>query len=117
MPTNKNAYYRIKILDRLLSESVVRRYTTGDLTDKCNDELKEIGQSTVTRRCIEEDIQLLKKILEKSKEFDREKRKYYAIPIKQTAFLTKRYPHLSEKFYKQFRRLLEKWMVLKTLNY
>jgi predicted DNA-binding transcriptional regulator YafY len=61
MPINKNAYYRIKILDRLLSESVVRRYTTGDLTDKCNDELKEIGQSTVTRRCIEEDIQFIEK--------------------------------------------------------
>ncbi len=61
MPTNKNAYYRIKILDRLLSESVVRRYTMDDLTDKCNDELKETGQSTVTRRCIEEDIQFIEK--------------------------------------------------------
>jgi predicted DNA-binding transcriptional regulator YafY len=61
MPTNKNAYFRIKILDRLLSESVIRRYTMDDLTNKCNDQLKEGGQSTVTRRCIEEDIEFIEK--------------------------------------------------------
>ena len=59
MPTNKNAYFRIKILDRLLSESVFRRYTMDDFTNKCNDKLKEDGQSTVTRRCIEEDIEFI----------------------------------------------------------
>jgi predicted DNA-binding transcriptional regulator YafY len=56
MPTNKNAFFRIKILDRLLSESTIRRYTMDDLTKMCNNELKEDGQSTVTRRCIEDDI-------------------------------------------------------------
>ena len=61
MPTNKNAYFRIKILDRLLSESVIHRYTMDDLTKKCNDELKEDGQSQVTRRCIEKDIEFIEK--------------------------------------------------------
>lgn len=61
MPTNKNAYFRIKILDSLLSESVIHRYTMDDLTKKCNDELKEDGQSQVTRRCIEKDIEFIGK--------------------------------------------------------
>lgn len=61
MPTNKNAFFRIKILDRLLSESVIRRYTMDDLTNKCNDELKEDGQRTVTRRCIEDDVEFIEK--------------------------------------------------------
>lgn len=59
MPTNKNALLRIKILDKLLSESALRRYTMNDLEDKCNKELKEDGQSTVTRRCIEKDIKFI----------------------------------------------------------
>ena len=75
MPTNKNAYFRIKILDRLLSESVIRRYTMDDLTDKCNDELKEDGQSTVTRRCIEEDMQFIEKNFGKIKRIQSGKKK------------------------------------------
>lgn len=59
MPTNKNALLRIKILDKLLSESALRRYTMNDLEDKCNKELKEDGQSTVTRRCIEKDVKFI----------------------------------------------------------
>lgn len=61
MPTNKNAFFRLIILDRLLSESVIHRYTMDDLTKKCNDELKEDGQSQVTRRCIEKDIEFIEK--------------------------------------------------------
>lgn len=59
MPTNKNALLRIKILDKLLSEIVLRKYTTNDLKNKCNKELKEDGQSTVTHRCIEKDIKFI----------------------------------------------------------
>ena len=75
MPTNKNAFFRIKILDRLLSESVVRRYSMDDLTEKCNNELKEDGQSSVTRRCIEEDVAFIEKKFGKIKRIQSGKKK------------------------------------------
>ena len=56
MPTNKNAFLRIKILDGLLSESVVRRYTMNDLTRLCNEQLEVSGERHVGRRCLEKDI-------------------------------------------------------------
>lgn len=59
MPTNKNAFSRMKILDRLLSESIDRHYTMNDLTRICNDELKESGEESVGRRCIEKDIKFI----------------------------------------------------------
>lgn len=59
MPTNKNALSRIRILDRLLSESVGRRYTMNDLTRLCNEGLKEDGKEMVGRRCIEKDIEFI----------------------------------------------------------
>lgn len=59
MPTNKNAFLRIKILDGLLSESVVRRYTMNDLTRLCNEQLERSGERHVGRRCLEKDIEFI----------------------------------------------------------
>ena len=59
MPTNKNAFLRIKVLDGLLSESVVRRYTMNDLTRLCNEQLERSGERQVGRRCLEKDIEFI----------------------------------------------------------
>jgi predicted DNA-binding transcriptional regulator YafY len=59
MPTNKNAFLRIKILDGLLSESVVRRYTMNALTRLCNEQLEISGERQVGRRCLEKDIEFI----------------------------------------------------------
>jgi len=59
MPTNKNAFLRIRILDGLLSESVVRRYTMNDLTRLCNEQLEVSGERHVGRRCLEKDIEFI----------------------------------------------------------
>lgn len=59
MPTNKNAFLRIKILDGLLSESGVRRYTMNDLTRLCNEQLEISGERQVGRRCLEKDIEFI----------------------------------------------------------
>lgn len=59
MPTNKNAFLQIKILDGLLSESVVRRYTMNDLTRLCNEQLERFGERHVGRRCLEKDIEFI----------------------------------------------------------
>ena len=58
MPTNKNALARIAILDALLADRH-HYYNLDDLTEKCNEQLEEIGVSTVTRRCIEKDIDFI----------------------------------------------------------
>ncbi len=58
MPTNKNALARIAILDTLLADRH-HYYNLDDLTEKCNERLEEIGVSTVTRRCIEKDIDFI----------------------------------------------------------
>lgn len=58
MPTNKNAFLRFKILDRLLSDSVVHHYTMDNLTELCNEHLKEYGMA-VSRRCLEKDLEFL----------------------------------------------------------
>ena len=50
---------RIKILDGLLSESVVRRYTMNDLTRLCNEQLEISGERHVGRRCLEKDIEFI----------------------------------------------------------
>ena len=50
---------RIKILDGLLSESVVRRYTMNDLTRLCNEQLERSGERHVGRRCLEKDIEFI----------------------------------------------------------
>jgi len=50
---------RIRILDGLLSESVVRRYTMNDLTRLCNEQLEVSGERHVGRRCLEKDIEFI----------------------------------------------------------
>ena len=50
---------RIKVLDGLLSESVVRRYTMNDLTRLCNEQLERSGERHVGRRCLEKDIEFI----------------------------------------------------------
>ena len=59
MPTNKNAFLRIKILDGLLSESAVRHYTMSKIVEICNEKLKDAGENAVCRRCIEKDLEFI----------------------------------------------------------
>ena len=58
MPTNKNALARIAILDELLADRH-HYYNLDDLTEICNERLEDISVSTVTRRCIEKDIDFI----------------------------------------------------------
>lgn len=58
MPSNKNAVTRYKYIDELLSDRH-HYYDIHDLTEKCNKSLAEIGQPTVSQRCIEMDINYL----------------------------------------------------------
>lgn len=58
MPTNKNAFLRFKILDQLLSDSVVHHYTMSRFTELCNEKLREYGMN-VSRRCLEKDLEFL----------------------------------------------------------
>lgn len=58
MPSNKNAVTRYKYIDELLSDRH-HYYDIHDLTEKCNKSLTEIGQPTVSQRCIEMDINYL----------------------------------------------------------
>ena len=59
MPTNKNAFLRIRILDGLLSESAVRHYTMSQMVELCNKKLKNSGNEIVGRRCIEKDLEFI----------------------------------------------------------
>lgn len=58
MPSNKNALVRYKYLDEMLSNRH-HYYTIKDLTDKCNEKLREDEQPEVSKRCIEKDIKFL----------------------------------------------------------
>ena len=58
MPSNKNALTRYMFLDEMLSDRH-HFYDINDLTEKCNEKLVNAGQPTVTRRCIEKDINYL----------------------------------------------------------
>ncbi len=58
MPVNKNAMSRYKILDELLSNRY-HNYSLDDLTAEVNARLNELNVDSVTRRCIEKDIQYL----------------------------------------------------------
>ena len=69
MPKNKNAMTRYQILDELLSNRY-HNYSIGDLTDEVNRRLAEMEKApdkkgktdkSVSRRCIELDIQYLEK--------------------------------------------------------
>jgi hypothetical protein len=57
MPSNKNALTRYMFLDEMLSDRH-HYYDINDLTEKCNEKLINAGQPTVTRRCIEKDINM-----------------------------------------------------------
>ena len=54
MPQNKNAIARYIILDELLQYKY--GYTIAELTERCNRKLEDNGQETVTKRCIEKDL-------------------------------------------------------------
>lgn len=59
MPTNKNAMFRYKVLDRLLSDRN-HDYTMDDLTEIVSERLfHEYGAGSISRRTIEKDIQFL----------------------------------------------------------
>lgn len=55
MPLNKNAIIRYVKLDEMLSNKY-HSYSISDLTDGCNEYLKENGVKPVTKRCIELDL-------------------------------------------------------------
>ncbi len=56
MPTNKNAFIRYKYLDELLSDRH-HRYDRGMLAEKVNAMLERDGFLSVTKRCIEKDLE------------------------------------------------------------
>lgn len=58
MPSNKNAVSRYKFIDELLSDRH-HYYDIHDITEWCNKSLIEMGQPTVSQRCIEMDINYL----------------------------------------------------------
>jgi len=58
MPTNKNALNRYFILDELLSD-FHHCYSCLELTGKVNAQLEAMGESTVSKRCIEMDLNYL----------------------------------------------------------
>ena len=58
MPANKNAITRYYILDKLLAKRYCN-YSTEDLCRLVNRELEELGQSPVSRRTIELDLNYL----------------------------------------------------------
>ena len=60
MPSNKNAVSRYKFIDELLSDRH-HYYDIHDITERCNKSLIEIGQPTVSQRCIEMDINYLQR--------------------------------------------------------
>lgn len=60
MPRTKNALERLRVLDKLLSENVKRRYPVKKILDLYNEGLIQIGIGAVTRRCLEKDIEWLK---------------------------------------------------------
>lgn len=60
MPRTKNALERVRVLDKLLSENVKRRYSVKKLLDLYNEELIQAGVGAVTRRCLEKDLEWLK---------------------------------------------------------
>lgn len=55
MPNTKNFTTRLRLLDEMLSDRY-HNYSIDDLTEKINTELIEKGYNTVSRRCIEKDI-------------------------------------------------------------
>lgn len=58
MPATKNAMTRYALIDRMLSNRN-RAYSIQDITDALNEKLLEFGQKTISKRCIEKDLNYL----------------------------------------------------------
>ncbi|MFI3298120.1 MAG: WYL domain-containing protein, partial [bacterium] len=76
MPVNKNAMTRYKILDDLLSDKY-QNYSLDDLTRCVNEALNEMGVDSVSRRCVEKDINYIE-----YKPFEAEIERYSAAGFK-----------------------------------
>lgn len=58
MPATKNAMTRYALIDRMLANRH-KTYSIQDITDALNERLPELGQSTVSKRCVEKDLNYL----------------------------------------------------------
>lgn len=58
MPATKNAMTRYALIDRMLANRH-RVYSIQDITDTLNEKLPEFGQNTVSKRCVEKDLNYL----------------------------------------------------------
>lgn len=58
MPATKNAMTRYALIDRMLANRH-RVYSIQDITDALNEKLPEYGQNTVSKRCVEKDLNYL----------------------------------------------------------
>lgn len=58
MPATKNAMTRYALIDRMLANRN-RVYSIQDLTDALNEKLPEFGQKTISKRCVEKDLNYL----------------------------------------------------------
>ena len=58
MPANKNAMTRYALIDRMLANRN-RAYSIQDITDALNERLPEFGQTAVSKRCVEKDLNYL----------------------------------------------------------
>ncbi|MDE7412369.1 MAG: WYL domain-containing protein [Muribaculaceae bacterium] len=58
MPATKNAMTRYALIDRMLANRN-RPYSIQDITDTLNEKLPEFGQSPVSKRCVEKDLNYL----------------------------------------------------------
>lgn len=59
MPTTKNAMTRYTLIDKMLANRC-RAYSIQDITDVLNERLPEYGLQTVSKRCVEKDLNYLK---------------------------------------------------------
>lgn len=58
MPANKNAMTRYALIDKMLANRY-KSYSIQDITDELADKLPEYGQPSVTKRCVEKDLNYL----------------------------------------------------------
>ena len=58
MPATKNAMTRYALIDKMLSNRS-RAYSIQDITDALNEKLPELGQTTISKRCVEKDLNYL----------------------------------------------------------
>lgn len=58
MPATKNAMTRYALIDRMLANRT-RPYSIQDITDTLNEKLPECGQKSISKRCVEKDLNYL----------------------------------------------------------